>query len=145
MILTWYRVIPMEIFQHENLLHEIFITQKISRSTVLIIIGLEWCWKPLTKQWGRILWSGHQCCQHLLTRNPKIYEENPGKCIGLMGIGSWKKLHLHMLIRYFSCSKILTLGQNLSFWQHWDTSRESTNVHTTERFELHRPKLWLAR
>ena len=27
-----------------------------------------------------------QCCQNLLTRNPKIYEENPGKYIGLMGI-----------------------------------------------------------
>ena len=29
-----------------------------------------------------------QCCQHLLTRNPKIYKENPDKCIGLMGIDS---------------------------------------------------------
>ena len=29
-----------------------------------------------------------QCCQNLLTRNPTINEENPGKCIGLMGIGS---------------------------------------------------------
>ena len=29
-----------------------------------------------------------QCCQHLLTRNPKIYEENPGEYIGLMGIDS---------------------------------------------------------
>ena len=31
-----------------------------------------------------------QCCQHLLTRNPKIkfYEENSGKCIGLMGTES---------------------------------------------------------
>ena len=28
-------------------------------------------------------------------------------------------LHLHMLIRQISCSKILILGQNPSFWQHW--------------------------
>ena len=27
-----------------------------------------------------------QCCLHLLTGNPKIYEENPGECIDLMGI-----------------------------------------------------------
>ena len=27
-------------------------------------------------------------------------------------------LHLHMLIRQISCSKILILGQNPSFWQH---------------------------
>ena len=33
-----------------------------------------------------------QCCQHLLTRNPKICEENPVKCIGLMGIGGQKIL-----------------------------------------------------
>ena len=36
----------------------------------------------------RLTLSNSQCCQHLLTRNPKIYEENPGKCIGLMGIDS---------------------------------------------------------
>ena len=29
-----------------------------------------------------------QCCQNLLTKNPKIYEENPCKCIDLMGIDS---------------------------------------------------------
>ena len=33
-----------------------------------------------------------QCCQHLLIRNPKIYEENPGKGIGLMGIDTQKIL-----------------------------------------------------
>ena len=61
-----------------------------------------------------------QCCQHLLTRNPKIYEENPGKCIGLMGIElkNPNMLHLHIQIRHYSCSKILILGQNPSFWQH---------------------------
>ena len=29
-----------------------------------------------------------QCCQHLLTRNPKIYEENPGKSIDFRRIDS---------------------------------------------------------
>ena len=27
-----------------------------------------------------------QCCQHLLTRNPKIFDENPDKCISLTNI-----------------------------------------------------------
>ena len=27
-----------------------------------------------------------QCCQHLLTRNPKIFNENPDKCISLTNI-----------------------------------------------------------
>ena len=34
---------------------------------------------------GGVCVSHLQCCQHLLTRNPKIYE---GECIGHMGIDS---------------------------------------------------------
>ena len=64
-----------------------------------------------------------QCCQHLLTRNPKKPAENPSKCIWLYGNRMAKKnpniLHLYiMLIRQILSSKILILGQNPSFWQH---------------------------
>ena len=42
--------------------------------------------------------------------------------IGLMGIDNWKVLiYMIMLIRQFSCSKILLLGQNTSLWQHCST------------------------
>ena len=56
----------------------------------VVMIGINYQ-KLLGKdrQWVmRIATKLMQCCQHLLTRNPKIYEENPGKCIGLMGIDS---------------------------------------------------------
>ena len=44
-------------------------------------------------------------------------------------------LHLHMLIRQFSCSKILILGQNPSFWQHWISDYLHHNL-TVELYDV---------
>ena len=37
-------------------------------------------------------------------------------------------LYLHIQIRHFSRSKILILGQNPSFWQHWNHKNKRYNT-----------------
>ena len=120
------------------------VTSTKSTAEVVAIVSLK---MVHPSQWMKVvkcLIALHQCCQHLLTRNPKKHEENPKKCIGFMGNNRMPEdpniLYLHMLIRQVLSSKILILGQNPSFWQHCfcvDTPQQKWSVDST----LHGPYL----